>query len=284
MEKTKLFLKEGLSGTELKTIALILMILDHIHYFFSFTGYIPEWFSMLGRLSAPLFLFCMVEGFTYTHNRKRYFLKVYIISICMNGLLFFMQFAGILRRPDGFFPMNGMMTAFTLLMVMFQGIDLIKQKRWLLGLSAIVIPIVWPIVGGILSNMFPTLATPLGLLGYTILPIWNSNPDSSIITMIIGILLYVFRNNRKLQVFAFSGFTFLYFFVYLGYMLSSFPDFEWSQMFTKYYEWYGFLAGLLMLCYNGKRGSGHQKIFYVFYPAHIYLLYALSWGVYILMN
>ncbi len=284
MEKTKLFLKEGLSGTALKTIALIFMILDHIHYFFAFTGYIPEWFSMLGRLSAPLFLFCMVEGFTYTHNRKRYFLKVYIISVCMNGLLFFMQFAGILRRPDGFFPMNGMMTAFALLMVMFQGIDLIKQKRWLLGLSAIVIPIVWPIVGGILSNMFPTFATPLGLLGYTILPIWNSNPDSSIITMIIGILLYVFRNNRKFQVFAFSGFTFLYFFVYLGYMLSSMPDFVWSQMFTDYYEWYGMLAGLIMLCYNGKRGSGHQKFFYVFYPAHIYLLYAISWGVYILMN
>ena len=50
--------KKGLDGTQLKTIALVLMVLDHIHYFFEFTGCIPTVFSMLGRLSAPLFLFC----------------------------------------------------------------------------------------------------------------------------------------------------------------------------------------------------------------------------------
>ena len=48
---------KGLSDTTLKEIALALMVLDHIHYFFAFTGAVPEWFSMLGRVSAPLFLF-----------------------------------------------------------------------------------------------------------------------------------------------------------------------------------------------------------------------------------
>ena len=33
--------KKGLDGTQLKTIALVLMVLDHIHYFFEFTGCIP---------------------------------------------------------------------------------------------------------------------------------------------------------------------------------------------------------------------------------------------------
>ena len=55
--------KFGLTGTALKTIALVLMVMDHIHCFFEFTGVVPEWFSMLARLSAPLFLFCTVEGF-----------------------------------------------------------------------------------------------------------------------------------------------------------------------------------------------------------------------------
>ena len=54
--------KFGLTGTALKTIALVLMVMDHIHYFFEFTGVVPEWFSMLARLSAPLFLFCTVEA------------------------------------------------------------------------------------------------------------------------------------------------------------------------------------------------------------------------------
>ena len=39
-----------------------------------------------------------------------------------------------------------------------------------------------------------------------------------------------------------------------------------------------------MLCYNGRRGGGHKLLFYAFYPAHIYLLYALSWGAYLLLN
>ena len=43
--------KFGLTGTALKTIALVLMVMDHIHYFFEFTGVVPEWFSMLARLS-----------------------------------------------------------------------------------------------------------------------------------------------------------------------------------------------------------------------------------------
>ena len=38
----------GLSETGLKWIALVTMVLDHIHYFFSFTGCVPEWFSMVG--------------------------------------------------------------------------------------------------------------------------------------------------------------------------------------------------------------------------------------------
>ena len=70
---------KGLSGTALKTIALVLMLMDHIHYFFEFTGCIPEWFSMLARLSAPLFLFCTVEGFAHTHDRKRYFFRIWCI-------------------------------------------------------------------------------------------------------------------------------------------------------------------------------------------------------------
>ena len=31
-------------------------------------------------------------------------------------------------------------------------------------------------------------------------------------------------------------------------------------------------------------GGGHKLLFYAFYPAHIYLLYALSWGAYLLLN
>ena len=92
--------KKGLDGTQLKTIALVLMVLDHIHYFFEFTGCIPTVFSMLGRLSAPLFLFCTVEGFAHTHDRKRYFIRIWAIGTAMAALEFFMIYAKAFRRGD----------------------------------------------------------------------------------------------------------------------------------------------------------------------------------------
>lgn len=42
----------GLSGLDLKCLAMVLMVLDHLHYFFEFTGRIPLFFSQLGRLSG----------------------------------------------------------------------------------------------------------------------------------------------------------------------------------------------------------------------------------------
>ena len=275
----------GLTETGLKWIALVTMVLDHIHYFFGFTGAVPEWFSMAGRVSAPLFLFCLVEGFTHTRSRKKYFAKVYVLSAAMSALLFFMAFGGILARPDGFYPGNGMMTTFAVLMVIWQGIDWLEQRRFGRGLAAVLIPLAWPILANLLSVAFPALATPLGFAAYSVLPTWGTTGDSSWPVLVMGLVLYLFRRRRKVQVAAFSLYYVLYGVVYMGLIVSSvMPDFAWWQLFTRYYEIYGILAAPLMLWYNGQRGRGHKALFYAFYPAHIYLLYALSWGLYLLLN
>lgn len=274
---------KGLSASGLKWIALGLMVLDHVHYFFAYTGRVPEWFSMAGRLSAPLFLFCLVEGFSHTHDRRKYFIKVYAIHLLMSGLLFLMMCGILPIRPDGFYPLNGMMTAFAILMVVFQGMDWLAKKRWAPGLTAIILPLAWPFLAAALMGMVPALQLPLSVLGYTLLPMWNINPDAGIATILTGILLYALRKDRRKQVAALVAFTLLYYLVYVYYVASQYPDFHWTQMFTQYYEWYGALAAVLMLCYNGERGRGPKRFFYLFYPAHIYILYALSWAAYPLL-
>lgn len=275
--------RRGLSVSGLKQTALVLMVLDHIHYFFSFTGWIPEWFSMLGRLSAPLFLFCAAEGFTHTRNRKKYFLKVYLLSLPMTALLLAMNVFGLFIRPDGFYPMNGMMTALAILMIIWQGFDWLGEKHFLKGLAAVLLPLAWPMLLVLLMGRTPALQMPL-LLGMVLIPTWNLSGDASFPVLVSGMLLYLLRKNRRLQVLGFAGFELLYFLVYVGYMVSQMPGFHWTQMFTMYYEWYGAFAGLLMLWYNGQRGTGHKAFFYIFYPAHIYGLYALSWAAYLLLN
>lgn len=274
---------KGLSSSELKWIALVLMVLDHIHYMFAYTGWVPEWFSMAGRLAAPLFLFCLAEGFAHTHDRRKYFIKVYLIHLLMSGLLFLMMTGLVPVRPDGFYPMNGMMTSFSILMVVFQGMDWLGEKRWGPGLAAVILPLAWPVLASMLMGMAPALQMPLSVLGYTFLPMWNSNPDAGIGTILTGILLYGFRKNRRVQAGVFAGFTVLYYFLYPLLVFSQSPEFHWTMMFTTAYEWYGALAALLMLCYNGERGRGPKRFFYVFYPAHVYILYALSRAAYPLL-
>ena len=175
------------------------MVLDHIHYFFGYTGCVPEWFSMLGRLAAPLFLFCLVEGFAHTHDRKKYFIKVYFIHLLMSGLLFLVMTGAVPVRPDGFYPMNGMMTSFAILMAVFQGMDWLGERRWIPGLAAVVLPLAWPILASVFMGAAPALQMPLSVLGYTVLPMWNSNPDAGIGTILTGILLYGFRKNRRVR-------------------------------------------------------------------------------------
>lgn len=277
-------MRRGLTETGLKWIALVCMVLDHIHYFFGWTGVIPEWFSMVGRLGAPLFLFCLVEGFTHTHDRRRYFLKVYIIGGLMSLLLFFMQFGGFLVRPDGFYPMNSMMTTFAILMVIYQGMDWLGQKKFGRGLAAVVLPLLWPFLAAWLLVQMAGDTTILGILCYSVVPMWGVTGDSSLPVLFVGIVLYAFRKNRVRQVLAFVLVTLLYDVGVIGWMAHGMPGFHWTQMFTMYYEWYGVFAAIPMLCYNGQRGSGHKKLFYAFYPAHIYILYALSWMTMIVLG
>lgn len=155
--------------------------------------------------------------------------------------------------------------------------DWLGERKWGRGLAAAVLPLAWPVLAGALMGAAPALQTPLSVLGYTLLPMWNSNPDAGIGTILTGILLYAFRRNRQAQAGVFAGFTILYYLLYPLLVFSRFPEFHWTMMFTTVYEWYGVLAVIPMLCYNGERGRGPKTFFYVFYPAHIYILYALSW-------
>lgn len=273
-----MYFKGGFNSTQLKVIALILMIFDHIHYFFGFTGIIPEWFSMIGRLSAPIFLFCMIEGFSHTHNRKMYYLRIALIASIM-GLIQYTLILFNLFRPDGFFPLNAIFSNFVVLIIIFQGIEYCKNKKWIFGLSLICIPLFWPVLAIFLlgfQNVY--LNVSLLFLHYTILPIYNLLVDGGSAFIILGMLMYIFKDNKKLELTVFGIYTFILYFI-VPYCLIPFCTL--NDMFFKYYEWYGIFSILILINYNGLKGNGNKHFFYYFYPAHVYIFFYLSW---ILMN
>lgn len=280
--------RPGLSSTALKGIALVLMVLDHIHYFFEFTGVIPLWFSLAGRLSAPLFLFCTVEGFAHTQDRRRYFLRIWGISAGMGLLQFLMMYAGLWVRPDGFFPMNAIFMNFVILIPVWQGIDWLRQRRMARGLAAVILPLAWPFGFVLLyalsqrTSLAWLLDSLLALLAYTALPCWSFIMDGGGFFILTGIALYLLRDRRGLQAVVYVVLTMAFYFLFPLVQLLGMGTFHISLMFTLAYEWLGVFAVVFMLMYNGQRGRGLKQLFYIFYPAHVYLLYALSWGVLLL--
>lgn len=283
-------MKKGLDGTRLKTVALVLMVLDHIHYFFEFTGWVPIWFSMLGRLSAPLFLFCTVEGFAHTHDRKRYVLRIWAIGSAMAALEFFMIYAGAFRRGDGFYPQNAIFQDLVLLCVIWQGIDWLREKKIAKGAAAIAAVLCWPYMVVAFLLLFPQVqdmpiaSAVVAFLMTSPLPMWTAVTDGSWGFLLGGVLLYALRGHRPVQLGVWALNALLWDLVLPFAMVHAQADFVWTQMFTDYYEWFGVAAAVLMGLYNGRRGSGHKQLFYWFYPAHIYLLYGASCLLYNVMR
>ena len=278
MNELKQTAKKGLTGFQIKYLAMIFMVMDHIHYFFEFTGKVPLVFSWLGRLAAPMYLFCLIEGFVHTHDRRKYFLRIYAIAIGMGAMQYiFITHGNGLVRQDGFFPMNQMMASFVVLLVVLQGIDWCKAKQWGKGLCAVIIPIILPYVVYYLMMSIKALAVPLRIMAYTVLPLHSAIMDGGTVTLIVGVALYLTRKNRKVQAAAFCGVILL---LDVVMVLAGMKGIQISMFFTDVYEWMEIFAVIFMLAYNGERGRGSKRLFYWFYPAHIYGLYWLSYLLY----
>ena len=272
----------GLDATQLKWIALVLMLLDHIHYMFIDFAPIPDWFTVVGRLVAPVFLFLLAEGFHHTHSRPRFFLRVWLVSFGMESVQFCMRVLGMWQRADGFIPINGIFMNFPILFCMWQGIDWLRARtpgKALLGLAALVGP--WFIHDLLLwvATLAPGLSLPVTWVGYAVLPDWHFITDGGQTYLIEGLVLYLFRGHRRLQLPAYAVTALALEFFYYGSLWQSWtPGFTWAQMFTNvdYCQWMSVFSVVLMALYNGRRGKGYGKLFYLFYPAHVYALYALS--------
>ena len=268
---------KGLSDTSLKEIALALMVLDHIHYFFSFTGAVPEWFSMLGRVSAPLFLFCTAEGFAHTHDRRTYLLRLWAMGAGM-GLVQFVIGVGLGRRADGFYPMNGILRDLTVACLLWQGIDWLRQRRLGRALALVGgVGVLWPAVSlALVAALPPAGQLPLYFLSWTVLPNWAFSTDGGVWFILGGVLLYALRGRRKIQVLAWAAWAFWIDMGSVSYLLRMGGGVSLGQAMLLSYQWMEVFAAPLMLLYNGQRGAGHKQLFYWFYPAHVYGLYAVS--------
>lgn len=105
--------------------------------------------------------------------------------------------------------------------------------------------------------------------------------DGGTLFIIQGVLMYLLRKHRKLQVCVFCALEIV---IYIIIPIAFMPGITIKFLFTDAYEWMGIAAAIFMLIYNGERGKGSKKLFYWFYPLHIYGLCALSYIIYYIVN
>lgn len=240
--------KRGISGSTLKMIAIITMLVDHVasgilgryivleqslssvplsnewmqeHFALVLTYQIMRW---VGRLAFPIFCFLLVEGFVHTSNVKKYAGRLFLFSL-ISEIPFDLVFSGSLLE---FSYQNVFFTLLIGLLVMW-GQRIIEEKTQWNSVIRLILSIL-VIVAGMAAAAL--LRTDYGAIGVACI-----------------VILYVLRKNRKNQ------------------LLGGCVSFIWELPAP--------IAFVPIAFYNGQRGWNIRYFFYLFYPVHLLIIYLI---------
>lgn len=242
MEQTVEKKRFGLSGSTLKIIAMVTMLIDHIgaavllryildmpnHAGFGLERYnqvvtLYRVMRGIGRIAFPIYCFLLVEGFQKTRNLKRYILRLAIFTVIA-------EVPFDLCFTSRVFSLSDQSVMLTLLVgvITMWGVSLLEKhvkNRLLL------------ILGGAAVIALGAGAAEL------------MNTDYGYIGIVCIMVLYVLRRVKWLQI--------------TGGCLA----FLW--------EIWAPIAFIPVAFYNGKRGLQLKYVFYLFYPLHLLILYLI---------
>ena len=268
--------KTGFNSFQLKLIALILMTFDHIHYFGSTITVMPAWLHVLGRISAPLFLFILAQGMYYTSNRFKYLLRLYLASLLM-------AIGNILMND--YFPLPGnaviINNIFATMFLcgiyicaiewMAQGIKQKQSKAFSRGLLFFLLPIISTVLMLVLVTT-QTDISAVRLLFIRSIALLISSPlfvEGSVAWIVLGVAFYFLRSHK-------IGLTVMYTLFCLFFFSRIANSITLANPFGSDPQWFMIAALPFMLLYNQQKGRSMKYLFYLYYPLHIYVLALLA--------
>lgn len=189
-----------MNSNQLKTIALISMILDHIS--FSLSDYmVPEVaysLSIVGRIAFPIYCFVLVEGFFHTRNRQNYILRLALFGM-ISELPFDLAFYS--NEEGLFYPDH--QNVFFALMLGFMAMWILERYQSIRHVSSLTV-ILLPLIGELLCFDYGACGTLTIILLYY----RKKYGNLSLVTCMIPLLLIAAISDSK-EVFALASLIFI---------------------------------------------------------------------------
>lgn len=196
-----------------------------------------SFWNVIGRIAFPIFAFQISEGYKHTKDLKKYFIRLFIFALISQ--IPFMLFLSTFS-PDT----HKLNIFFTLLL----GLGSIALYDWCNQQHKVL---------GVLS-----VTTMMAIAHFT-------KCDYGWYGVAIIFLFYLFKENKLWMNLSFIVVTAV---KYLQYYFMA-P----SMVYSYIYMFLGVCSSLLFInLYNGKKGPGMKYFLYIFYPAHLLILYFIN--------
>ena len=236
-----------LSGSTLKIIACILMAFDHIGYHL-----FPEVIALriIGRLSMPLFAFFIAEGCHYTKNKLKHFLLIF-----SSGIIFLL---GVKIFADFWYFNIFLIFSVSILLIYLTQI----LKKYAFSGNNQTIKVI------LTTLLFAAFCIPLYFI-YELIPFEYGYFVMLLPVCISLVDLKKYTNHKSVK--------------YLDNLYVRIVIMAIAMIPTCFHraiveiQFYSYFSLLLLLMYNGKVGIKKLKYaFYLFYPVHIMIIYAIK--------
>lgn len=231
-----------INSNALKYIAALTMLIDHVGYIL-FPRILV--LRIIGRISFPLFAFMIAEGCRHTRNRLKYLLSVATLAlVCQIGMF------AALRSLE-----MGAPVTFTFSIIMIWAMQNVKATVFTKC--------------KIIKKLF-SAAMFIGTVGITFIANYFLDIDYGFFGCLLPVFAALPHKPKsdgypsgwdKVDTLPLCVFTFA-----VGLVMMC--------CFSNVLQWWCLLAIVPLLLYSGKKGKRNTKyFFYIFYPAHLTLLY-----------
>ncbi len=238
----------GLTMFLLKIIAILSMLASHISIVFS--NDLPQttlaWMYYFGRLAFPIFAFSVANGWSRTHNKLFYVLRIAIMAI-LSQIPFAITLKGV---------------TYAGIYKTFISTNLNIGFTFLLSAACLVIydllrKIEFPKPVALICAILPALA-------FEFLTPFHVDYGYRGVALIL--VMHALMNDKPIMFLSASA--------VLAWMSASIGV---PNITIRADIWIAYLISLiLIMLYNGNRGARAKYLFYIFYPLHMIVLYLLK--------